>query len=106
MQEITINDLPYLINIDKAIELGVLKKKKIIKAGDYYRSDRLDVYQLIELRKGSSSFYEATLIREGGTVRWCDPTPVKDPLNISQEEWNKITYGRAFIKVAATITFE
>jgi len=71
------------------------KHKETIRSGDIFLNEANELYILAVVGKGP----RVVLIWLESGNRWLEPEVVKDPFDISEQEWANVTGGYAFEKV-------
>ena len=83
--EISIGGEKFLLNVERAKELGLLKEKKVIKIGQRYRESSGDEYILCTF-----GYRNIALINLTSGGHWANPVVVNDLQNLSKEEFENV----------------
>jgi hypothetical protein len=94
-KNLTINGVKYKFDVTKAINDGYLKPDRVRNIGQIYHYG--ENYMLL----CQCDHNEVALIDLDDGNRWTFPVEVKDPYDISDDEWTEITGGVTSVEWAA-----
>lgn len=93
---IKIDGIEYEIDVEIALNIGCLKKKTTgIKVGDWFEWTKYKTLCLLAITDCKARVIYVSLIAvgKGEANRFASPVPVKNPRDITAEEWHEITCG-------------